>query len=39
MDFLVSSILPKKEQKNQLSYYDTSGPLVLVRFLEEFEDT
>jgi hypothetical protein len=37
---LVSSILPKKTNKKiRLNYYDTSGRLVFVRFLEELEDT
>ena len=31
---------PKKtNKKNRLNYYDTSGRLVFVPFLEEFEDT
>ena len=29
----------KRTKKNQLYYYDTSGQLVFVRFLEETEDT
>ena len=29
----------KTNAKNQLNYYDTSGRLFFVRFLEEFEDT
>ena len=33
------SILPKNERKIRLNYYDTSGRLSFVRFLEEFEDT
>ena len=39
--FLVSSILPKNMTKklNPTMYFDTSGWLVFVRFLEEIEDT
>ena len=29
----------KMNEKIQLNYYDTSGLLVFIRFLEEFEDT
>ena len=34
--FMVSSILPKNEQKIQLYYYDTSGRIIFIRFLGEF---
>ena len=34
---LVSSILPKTNKKFDLQYYDTSGWLVFVRFLEELK--
>ena len=36
---MVTSILPKNKQKNGFNYYDTSGRLVFVEFLKEFEDT
>ena len=29
----------KTNEQIQLNYYDTSGRIVFVRFLEEFEDT
>ena len=34
---LVSSILPKKNEKNQPNYYGTSSRIVFVRFLEELK--
>jgi len=34
---LISSILPKNEQKNSLNHYDTSGEIVFIHFLEELE--
>jgi hypothetical protein len=36
-DFLVPSILPKNKQKNLT--HDTSGQLIFLHFLEEFEET
>ena len=35
--FLMSSILPKNEQKIQPNYYGTSSRIVFVRFLEELK--
>ena len=37
-DFLVTSILPKNEQKNGLNYYDTSDRIVFVRVFGRIED-
>ena len=37
--FWYPQLFQKTNEKIQLNYYDTSGRLVFVRFLEEFEDT
>ena len=38
-DFFKITFPPKTSKQIQLYYYDTLGPLVFVRFLEETEDT
>ena len=37
--FAILNSSKKRTNKFDLNYYDTSGRLVFVRFLEEFEDT